>query len=77
MNSLNNKIKVTTTHRLSLLFIILISGFKLGIAAPADGKKGNGKLWHNKCLLGKMLREKWSADWKIKSYVMKVSERTT
>lgn len=40
---MNCKIKMATTHRLSLLFIILISGFKLGIAAPADGIKGKAR----------------------------------
>lgn len=30
------KIKMPLTHRLSLLYIILISGFKLGMAAPTD-----------------------------------------
>lgn len=40
---MNCKIKMATTHRLNVLFIILISGFKLGMAAPADGTKGNGK----------------------------------
>lgn len=34
------KIKMPLTHRLSLLYIILISGFKLGMAAPAENKKG-------------------------------------
>lgn len=38
---MNCKIEMATTHRLSLLFIILISGFKLGISAPADEIKGN------------------------------------
>lgn len=38
-----HKIKMPLTHRLSLLYIILISGFKLGMAAPADSKKG--KKW--------------------------------
>lgn len=34
-----------STHRMSLLFIILISGFKLGITAPADdGIKGKVKV---------------------------------
>lgn len=37
---MNCKIGMATTHRMSLLFIILISGFKLGIAAPTDAKKG-------------------------------------
>lgn len=37
---MNCKIEMATTHRLSLLFIILISGFKLGMPAPADGTKG-------------------------------------
>lgn len=37
---MNCKIEMATTHRLSLLFIILISGFKLGLAAPSDEKKG-------------------------------------
>lgn len=35
-----HKIKMPLTHRLSLLYIILISGFKLGMAAPTDSKKG-------------------------------------
>lgn len=34
------KINMPLTHRLSLLYIILISGFKLGIAAPTDDIKG-------------------------------------
>lgn len=38
-----HKIKMPLTHRLSLLYIILISGFKLGMAAPTDSKKG--KTW--------------------------------
>lgn len=33
---MNCKIEMAVTHRVSLLFIILISGFKLGITAPAD-----------------------------------------
>lgn len=37
---MNCEIEMATTHRLSLLFIILISGFKLGMAAPADGTRG-------------------------------------
>lgn len=37
---MTSQIEMASTHRLSLLFIILISGFKLGIAAPADGTKG-------------------------------------
>lgn len=37
---MNCKIEMATKHKLSLLFIILISGFKLGLAAPADGIKG-------------------------------------
>lgn len=31
---------MTNTHRFSSLLIILISGFKLGIAAPVEGSKG-------------------------------------
>lgn len=38
---MNCKIEMATRHRLSLLFIILISGFKLGLTTPVDGIKGN------------------------------------
>lgn len=38
---MESKIQMATKHRLSLLFIILISGFKLGIAESADGLKGD------------------------------------
>lgn len=31
---------MATTHRLDVLFIILISGFKLGMGNPTDGKRG-------------------------------------
>lgn len=47
---MNSKIEMASTHRLSLLFIILISGFKLGIAAPADGTKGTKTLNRKKTL---------------------------
>lgn len=36
----------TSARRLSVLFIILISGFKLGMAAPADGIKGEKREVH-------------------------------
>lgn len=34
------KIKMPSTHKLSMLYIILISGFKLGLGAPTDEIKG-------------------------------------
>ena len=38
------KIKMPSTHILSMLYIILISGFKLGLAAPTDEIKGEQML---------------------------------
>lgn len=55
---MNSKIEMASTHRLSLLFIILISGFKLGIAAPANGTKGT-KIETKK----ETLDRKWSPQW--------------
>lgn len=34
------KNKMATTHRLNLLFIILVSGFKLGHLSPINDIKG-------------------------------------
>lgn len=49
---------MAVTHRLSLLFIILISGFKLGITAPADGAKGEDRVGCSEKQLTKSGREK-------------------
>ena len=44
---MNCVIEMATGHRISLLFIILISGFKLGLTVPTDGIKGKNRSKYN------------------------------